>query len=787
MPGLLKFFLLPGKPIFGEFVVIEELLDVPGQVLRDPDDNSVLFDDLHGACKAKRPHAELAKLKQGSGGLPLTYSLMTLVLQSICKVMYVATKETWNYYTFLTRHVKNAQQGLSHTMSLARSWQSAAHLGATFRTSLYDPEQLNYLGIGPRFGPEEQSRTICRCVALSWSIVSERAWSLAARYGIAPITYCSLLGGGGAPARDLMLATMQNDHKNLTFLESRRHLDTFAKELWNDVGIGESYPVRAMYSFFERDQFKMSRDGLKVLRGMCEGFPHNKHVEELHHSVRMRGKGNPNKKLTAPSIQEAVLHSGVLESYGFAHGATVTKAAFVKKWRCRKNMKMKRGRFHAWTHKLPEKWSQIMGRKYWASTTEVTERHAAAGWAWLQEVGPARGSAVLADGLSVTLWSRLLDKLMIFQRVDGSTTWACLGNGKWAVLAWPLEHVVVAEQDHFRMQLQGGRAAWHFITNPVAYNVVSWQPVFVNDYCILLRSAGVEPLPTAALRQSARLGYDDLVRLARFFKLETPTRLSRLELLQGLAEAVCPGDEDFRKLVSETGNALAPLDLLADDPMFEAAFDELCPEDKSELREVRAAIEKKKVSAHRATRHLKRSRDGYFQPRAKAKPKAKAKAASPPPEPSPLPPPPAPPGPAAGLYGGNYQYVVVGDKGHLVYSSLLRKMNAHCLCPTHQTDKCHMDRSISQEVDYSARKFKGRFVGLHLAWLHYECASKAEHHDMKKILGSVEYFWERSKYRTELWEMRHEVPGVQDLFALEAPPPSDYVGEPQLWEPECVF
>ena len=47
-------------------------------------------------------------------------------------------------------------------------------------------------------------------------------------------------------------------------------------------------------------------------------------------------------------------------------------------------------------------------------------------------------------------------------------------------------------------------------------------------------------------------------------------------------------------------------------------------------------------------------------------------------------------GAPAPFYGGNYEYAEFAG-GHLVFSEILQKINAHCLHPDHQTTKCHLE------------------------------------------------------------------------------------------------
>ena len=421
--------------------------------------------------------------------------------------------------------------------------------------------------------------------------------------------------------------------------------------------------------------------------------------------------------------------------------------------------------------------------------------------------------------ISSSLWSKLVSLYQVLEWSVDNSVWACLGTGTWAFLAWPLACNRVGEDEstQYSFKLADGAATWHFVTDPNSYTVILWEPVRACATEIRLKGIGRESLPKAALRRNRLLGFDDLCRLADWMGIAGAGDLSRDGLLNALAEAIAPGDDDYKQLVVNPKDEVEGLDLLADDPMVEATFDELDPDDKQELSHVKKALDKKKISAHHATRGMKRTRDGQFRRRPKAKAKAKAKAAgaptpsappavvppapAPPVHPAVEPPVPAPPEPPAvvlpvppavapsvrGRYGKHYKYIEIPDVGDLVFSERMRKMNAHCLCAGHQTTKCHMDRTIPETVCYNAAKFKGRFVGFHLAWLHSAAPDKACHDDLKKTVGDPIFVEERRSRRAELWARRHDNPDINELFALEVPPPADYVGEPELWEPDSVF
>ena len=226
---------------------------------------------------------------------------------------------------------------------------------------------------------------------------------------------------------------------------------------------------------------------------------------------------------------------------------------------------------------------------------------------------------------------------------------------------------------------------------------------------------------------------------------------------------------------------------------------------------VRSNVKNKKLRSRRNCRAdatykrvqaRKRKRSLSIQKTKKAKGNS-APAAAPPAAPpavvAPVVPPPAvvapaPPGPGpAGLPGG-YQYVAFAG-GFLVFSTVLKKINAHCELEAHNDAhmhiKCHMDRTCPEHPNFDAVKIRGRPIGLLALWLKKasDCADKAEHHTKKALYAAPAYHAERAKAREEVWAMRHGVDGVEDMFSVEAAVPIALLGgvDSHLWEPAWSF
>ena len=125
----------------------------------------------------------------------------------------------------------------------------------------------------------------------------------------------------------------------------------------------------------------------------------------------------------------------------------------------------------------------------------------------------------------------------------------------------------------------------------------------------------------------------------------------------------------------------------------------------------------------------------------------------------------------------DYVYVSLPSGHEMVYSvkeingQTVKKINAHCKIVTHQMTefhqpcKCHMDRSINDAV-----MTRGRPIGLLALWLKlaHGIEGKEEHSSLKKCFKGADSQEDRRIARKELWDLRHTVAGIEDLFALEA-------------------
>ena len=357
-----------------------------------------------------------------------------------------------------------------------------------------------------------------------------------------------------------------------------------------------------------------------------------------------------------------------------------------------------------------------------------------------------------------------------------------------------------------KMSHQEAGCRWETVLDVVDYEVAPWIETLAADGIMLKQDGPIEELGKAALRKSACLSLDDLHQGAVSLNLvSADNQYVRKTLLLKLAERFAPGDEEFRMrlLTRDDDREEDPVGLLAQDPLFDMCWEDMDEDDKRELGDVKKAINRRKCRAdatYKRVQARKRKRAAEEKAGRKKRKGNAAPAAAPPDAPpavvAPVVPPPAvvapaPPGPGpAGLPGG-YQYVAFAG-GFLVFSTVLKKINAHCELGSHNDGhKCHMDRTCPEHPNFDAVKIRGRPIGLLALWLKKAsvCEDKAEHHTKKALYAAPAYHAERARAREELWAMRHGLYGVEDMFSVEAAVPIALLGgvEPHLWEPAWSF
>ena len=165
-------------------------------------------------------------------------------------------------------------------------------------------------------------------------------------------------------------------------------------------------------------------------------------------------------------------------------------------------------------------------------------------------------------------------------------------------------------------------ATWETARHLDDYTVMPCKEVRTSIGICLVQSGDPEPLCKAALRRSSLLSFNDLFEALRCFDLLAVVGASsgrcRTLFLRVLCEYVAPGDLNFQTMVLGSADEAESLRFLAQDPVFEMAWEEMDDDDKHELPEVKKAINRNKARVTSAYQRMPK-------PKAKRKSFARAK------------------------------------------------------------------------------------------------------------------------------------------------------------------
>ena len=219
----------------------------------DPDAADALpFDhkSLEAVRNKENPVAQLRAMKMSAGGLQLCYSLMSSMLLLYTKAVYYLTQATWTWYTDRVTNVKSPRQNIILTLGFSGGkWRNELHFRETVRIALFDPTTLSELGLAHDNQSEVGSALLERLHESTVSLIGQRAWSFAVRYGLPPEIYVGILS---SVARDKAeaAALMESHWHRLRLLERVRHLDGGANILWADLTVARNTPIRTDTRFF---------------------------------------------------------------------------------------------------------------------------------------------------------------------------------------------------------------------------------------------------------------------------------------------------------------------------------------------------------------------------------------------------------------------------------------------------------------------------------------------------------------------------------------------------------
>lgn len=143
---------------------------------------------------------EFSKLKQSlGGGMKLAYHIMSNKLLQMTRLIAIATRPTWSWYSDAVKQIKSADDCLQNTIRLATSWHSDLHLQETAATlMLQDPEFVRLVS-DPELGKFTDSQL--KLYQLCTHLLANRAWSLAKQYSCPPDCYAPILGNDEGAAQ----------------------------------------------------------------------------------------------------------------------------------------------------------------------------------------------------------------------------------------------------------------------------------------------------------------------------------------------------------------------------------------------------------------------------------------------------------------------------------------------------------------------------------------------------------------------------------------------------------
>lgn len=538
----------------------------------------------NNAGKAKTPAAELAALKSASGGISLAYKLMSSSLQHHTKLLYTATQPCWTWYTNQVKTVKTPADGLRYCVQLAGGrWAKEPHMWSTIEHSLFDANSLRFVGLPPGACDAESNRIADKMLMLVWHVVSHRAWSLS-RHCVPPECYANVASLDAADAEQGMIS-MKTAWTNLMKLEQRLHDLPAAGQLWEDLDFARSQPIRLMFCFFERDQWRCSSvAGRKHLSGLLCVLPDNKIVEDVHGAIRKESKANVNSKLTSTRIQDVVMRSLVFESRKIRHPASLTKQVFCDKFKSIKYRRLAHLHMCA-KHKMSAPWTTMWGNRTWKPLTEEGNHKSQAAWVWLHKCL----SGAPGTNLGSALFSRLVVPFVLVARSSDAQVYASMGNASWAALGWPMTRIgATGDTLETYIWQVGGGMEWFHVTDPSDFHVIPTEGQRAARGIVLKQTAErVQLMDYCVRNHSSGLTHADLVMCCTHLQLDLDLKSSRAALLTAV-------NLHFGNVFVAEDKKLDAAAALVEDPLAEAVYDDMDNADQMEFPEVHFGFKKRR-------------------------------------------------------------------------------------------------------------------------------------------------------------------------------------------------
>ena len=330
----------------------------------------------HAFPDAQDPNENLSfkELRMDAGGLKLALKCCTLQTFVSINVLMLGGRPMWKWWAETIKRVKSPCDALRNYISLttASAWRSDTHLQEPV-ACLQCSQEIAHVS---KYCLALQSSTDDYVLQLWFYIVgllSNRVATLC-KFECAPYCFAPIFSDvdhHSAAAGEMMLA----DWKALCLIEQAAGAQELAIDLQNCV----YSPMRLSFLLLETGERTAS---LEILRSMLQSFPDTKLVEDCHQKIRCDSLQNPNQRHSTAEIQHILVTSKVLEARNISHPASLTKRAFMSRFKTTKPPMKKQLKYHAANEKLPEFFGRIMAAKNWPTISAESLCRSSGAWLW---------------------------------------------------------------------------------------------------------------------------------------------------------------------------------------------------------------------------------------------------------------------------------------------------------------------------------------------------------------------------------------------------------------------
>ena len=172
---------------------------------------------------------------------------MTSELHLNEKLLYVAEKASWDWYTKQVKEFVTPKDAVQYSINMATGWTSDNNISNTFAYTLRTPSYLRLMDI-----PIGESDAATKAVMISWHIVRKRAWTFT-KYACPPEAYAGILSSDDPDIARDAAAKMKTEHHNFLALEKSAHIRDGAQRLRADIMFLDFAAIRIVFEMFAKD------------------------------------------------------------------------------------------------------------------------------------------------------------------------------------------------------------------------------------------------------------------------------------------------------------------------------------------------------------------------------------------------------------------------------------------------------------------------------------------------------------------------------------------------------